>query len=316
MRGFIRFTLVVVLLLIGLAAASHSQSARFATGTVTGIEDGDTFTVRYLDGGTGIANVIRPYLLDTPEDPGDCFSGDATEKAEDLLEGNRVWLEHLGKTTGNRLLAFVYVDEARTELFAARMISDGYAWLDARHPEEAGFIGRLHELQMEAQRDRRGLWDSCAATDSDTTTDHVVINEVEANPPGDDAGQEWIELYNPTDSPQDVSGWEIVADRQSSGRVGRIEIPGNSVLQPEGFLVVRGEDQAIDNSDEVIELMDGDRVVDKTTALTDDEYMESAGSLRCSARVPDGGDWLFQTCSPGKANGLVRYDQNLNSSGY
>ncbi|MFB5598417.1 MAG: hypothetical protein ACE5RJ_05335, partial [Nitrosopumilaceae archaeon] len=34
------------------------------------------------------------------------------------------------------------------------------------------------------------------------TADHVVINEVDINPPGDDSASisEWIELYNPTDS--------------------------------------------------------------------------------------------------------------------
>ena len=42
-------------------------------------------------------------------------------------------------------------------------------------------------------------------------TDHVVINEVDTNPFGDDALaiSEWVELYNPTDSDVDLSGWEI-----------------------------------------------------------------------------------------------------------
>lgn len=37
-------------------------------------------------------------------------------------------------------------------------------------------------------------------------TDHVLINEFEQDPPGSDVGMEWVELYNPTDSPVDISG--------------------------------------------------------------------------------------------------------------
>jgi len=47
---------------------------------------------------------------------------------------------------------------------------------------------------------------------SQTITDHIVINEVDTNPPGDDAESisEWVELYNPTDDDVDLSGWKIL----------------------------------------------------------------------------------------------------------
>ena len=46
-----------------------------------------------------------------------------------------------------------------------------------------------------------------------TITDHVVINEVDTNPPGDDSESisEWVELYNPTDNDVDLSGWKIAS---------------------------------------------------------------------------------------------------------
>ena len=46
-----------------------------------------------------------------------------------------------------------------------------------------------------------------------TITDHVVINEVDTNPPGDDSESisEWVELYNPTDDDVDLSGWSIAS---------------------------------------------------------------------------------------------------------
>jgi hypothetical protein len=41
-----------------------------------------------------------------------------------------------------------------------------------------------------------------------SNADHVVISEVIPNPvEGDDDGQEWIELYNPTGEAVDISGW-------------------------------------------------------------------------------------------------------------
>ena len=38
------------------------------------------------------------------------------------------------------------------------------------------------------------------------TSDNVVINEIDINPPGDDSTSisEWVELYNPTDSEIDL----------------------------------------------------------------------------------------------------------------
>ena len=46
-----------------------------------------------------------------------------------------------------------------------------------------------------------------------TISDHVVINEVDTNPFGDDSMTiaEWVELYNPTNSDVDLSGWEIAS---------------------------------------------------------------------------------------------------------
>ena len=46
-----------------------------------------------------------------------------------------------------------------------------------------------------------------------TSSDNVVINEVDINPLGDDSASvsEWVELYNPTDSEIDLSGWKIAS---------------------------------------------------------------------------------------------------------
>jgi len=43
----------------------------------------------------------------------------------------------------------------------------------------------------------------------------IVINEFMADPDGSDTGLEWVELYNPSDSPITLAGWEIDAGTSS-----------------------------------------------------------------------------------------------------
>ena len=45
------------------------------------------------------------------------------------------------------------------------------------------------------------------------TSENIVINEVDINPPGDDFASitEWVELYNPTDSEVDIGDWKIAS---------------------------------------------------------------------------------------------------------
>ncbi len=42
--------------------------------------------------------------------------------------------------------------------------------------------------------------------------DSVVIIEVELNPSGTDAGNEWIKLFNFDSKPIDLSGWKVLTD--------------------------------------------------------------------------------------------------------
>jgi len=40
---------------------------------------------------------------------------------------------------------------------------------------------------------------------------YIIINEVEMNPVGSDSGNEWVELYNPTNVTVDISLWWVMA---------------------------------------------------------------------------------------------------------
>jgi hypothetical protein len=42
-------------------------------------------------------------------------------------------------------------------------------------------------------------------------TDHIVIQAIEQNPPGDSNRYEWVMLYNPTDNNVNISNWTLVS---------------------------------------------------------------------------------------------------------
>ncbi len=69
----------------------------------------------------------------------------------------------------------------------------------------------------------------------------VVINEVMSNP--SDGFNDWIELYNTTDTAIDVSGWHLADDRNGNPRFLRYPIPAGTVIPPGGYVVfTRAED--------------------------------------------------------------------------
>jgi predicted ribosomally synthesized peptide with SipW-like signal peptide len=69
----------------------------------------------------------------------------------------------------------------------------------------------------------------------EVATDHLVINEVYyhvGSGKGNDIKNEWVEIYNPTDSAVDISGWKI-CDGQACDT-----IPASSEIPSKGFTVI------------------------------------------------------------------------------
>lgn len=122
---------------------------------------------------------------------------------------------------------------------------------------------------------------------------HVVINEFELNPPGDDKGREWVELYNPTRSKVDLSRWRL---QTSAGKMPTtIAIPSGICLDYGGSYVVTYPELWLDNLNEMIILLnaDGDEV-DRTPVESDTD-----GNNYSWQRVPDGTEnWVFQPSTP------------------
>ena len=139
-----------------------------------------------------------------------------------------------------------------------------------------------------------------------TNWDNVVINELDVNPPGNDAlsVSEWVELYNPTGSDIDLSGWQIASTTVLKKTM---IIPDGTIIEPEQFLTYSYQSVWFTDSNESVELRDENGViVDKTPALVDIQ-----NDFTSWQRIYDGfdfdsfDDWKFVTSTAGSSNGKL-----------
>lgn len=131
----------------------------------------------------------------------------------------------------------------------------------------------------------------------------LVVNEFEANPAGEDAGHEWVELYNPLKEPRCVDGWTLCTVH---GRSSSLKLSGS--VPAGGLKVFAFPEASIDNGEPGDPFRDGDsitlidpggNVVDVTPTLSD-----SANDPRTYQRSWDGGPkWVFGEPTMGGSNG-------------
>ena len=139
------------------------------------------------------------------------------------------------------------------------------------------------------------------------TADHVVINEVDINPTGDDSKSisEWMEIYNPTESSIDLSGWEVASTTVLKKT---LTLPSGTVILPGGFLKFSYTTIWFTDSNESVELRDDNGiVVDKTPLFSD-----LANNFSSWQRLYDGydlnnseKDWKFVSSTAGSTNGKL-----------
>jgi len=137
-----------------------------------------------------------------------------------------------------------------------------------------------------------------------TITDHVVINEVDTNPPGDDSESisEWVELYNPTDNDVDLSGWKIASTTVLKKT---LTIPEGTVISSGDFLTFVNQKVWFTDTAELIELTNGDGLlIDKTR-----EVFDLANDFKSWQRTYDGfSGWKFTSATAGSSNGKLPED--------
>lgn len=130
----------------------------------------------------------------------------------------------------------------------------------------------------------------------------LIINEVELNPPGEDSGAEWIELYNPTTHPVGLTGWSVTYTSYGGG----VESLPDVTVLPKGYFVYTYTKRRLNNSSgSPIKLIAPDgTVVDATPPGLKDTYND----LRTWQRIPNDvdsdslSDWIFKYYTPNKGN--------------
>lgn len=136
----------------------------------------------------------------------------------------------------------------------------------------------------------------------------VVINEFESNPPGEDSGNEWVELYNSSNRSADITGFAISAGSNEKTKVMKL---GEYEMMPHERLLVVLEKQVrlLNDKNDTIS---GDCVIlkDREGAVIDKTPVEkdTYNSSYTWQRVADGAlDWAFAdgTPSAGNCGGLV-----------
>ncbi|MGQ0535184.1 MAG: lamin tail domain-containing protein [Methanobacteriota archaeon] len=146
----------------------------------------------------------------------------------------------------------------------------------------------------------------------------VMVNEIEANPEGDDAGNEWVEILNNKTWSMDLSGWVLRTLDVPPAGVAFHEFPPGTVLGAGERLVVTFPSQALDNENETIVL---EQVALGTTLMMDcvrlgpgappcpENFVwpgpgnDTANDGRTWQRTPDGWEaWEFASDTRGSAN--------------
>lgn len=138
---------------------------------------------------------------------------------------------------------------------------------------------------------------------SSNIADHVVINEVDINPLGDDSKivSEWVELYNPTNQTIDLGGWSIGA---TTGLRTAYKVNEGTKLASGDFITFsHGPLWFPDTS--IIQLKNKNAtVVDETPTLRDiDNNLKSWQRTIDGLDTDSSNDWAFRTSNAGSSNG-------------
>ncbi len=136
--------------------------------------------------------------------------------------------------------------------------------------------------------------------------DHVVINEIDTNPPGDDAKSitEWVELYNPTSEVVDIGGWKIASTTVTKKT---LTIPVGTTIKPDQFLIYSYTSLWFTDVSEKVQLRDGaGKIIDETAVITDQKNDFSSWQRKFDGADSDtSNDWIFRTSSAGSSNGKM-----------
>lgn len=141
MRTRLQLTLTFVLLL-----AAHTDAETFV-GEVIGVTDGDTISVMR----DGSAVKVRLAGIDCPEKK-QAFGERAKQFTSYLVFGKRVEVIYSKRDRYGRVLGDVVLPSRK--ILNEELVRAGYAWHYKKYSDDA----TLAELELQARKSRRGLW--------------------------------------------------------------------------------------------------------------------------------------------------------------
>jgi hypothetical protein len=140
----------------------------------------------------------------------------------------------------------------------------------------------------------------------------VVMNEIYSR--GTTENPDWIELYNPSSSQVDISGYKIYDGGGYAGTKPKMVLPTGSVLNANGFIVIITDDTTesgfgLSSNGEEVWLEDASGYV------IDDVTFSSMADTQSYSRIPDGNsNWqLTNYITKGFANAITSIDDENNS---
>lgn len=144
----------------------------------------------------------------------------------------------------------------------------------------------------------------------------IMLNEIYAR--GTTADPDWIEIYNASSSPLDISKYKIYDSGGQTGSREKKEFPDGTVIPAKGFFVIISDDTTssgfgLASGGERVWLENpSGTVIDSVTFL-------SHTAAQSYGRTPDGGDWqLLNTITRGTTNsgGTDVQDESLKSKDF
>ncbi len=146
--------------------------------------------------------------------------------------------------------------------------------------------------------------------------DHPVINEVELNPRGETAGNQWVEIYNPTDAEVSMDNWTLGSSTHSE-----FNRTFNSTyfLDPGGYFMVHYFNETLPQESVTLELLDSQgKKLDSSPVMSEADssnvegnFIGPAGSQMTWQRSPNGanlsmvGKWTFGNGTIGSENAAI-----------
>lgn len=122
----------------------------------------------------------------------------------------------------------------------------------------------------------------------------IFINELMPAPEGNDAENEWIELYNPNNRELDISNWKI---KDHAGTITTYLIPKNTKILSNSYLVFyRRDTKIILNNEE-----DGISLINSINKVVDATNYKKAGRENSYNRILNNWKWS-NSPTPGKEN--------------